>query len=175
MEVPVRKYIMLLIFSGLMMLIHVFLFTKISVDLFKYAHYELEVVIAVLIMIFLSGNIFLWLYKGIEQVSFAEDSMIVVKTNGFLKIKRRFKLEHIEHIVPKKYMNLNESLIDEVLVEKLDKRNALLFWNNMGKIEIKYRGKYFTILNGLEKKNVIPTVNLLKLEVDRRCGKLGIV
>ena len=117
------------------------------------------------IVAFIHLNIFFWFLYGTEILVIGDNQVTLIRANRIINIKKNFTRKNFV-IARKNYRFLEQNepknWIEQRIENIREKQRIILFWLEMGKIDIITKNKDFSIFNGLtvnEIDKVIATIN----------------
>lgn len=170
-EVPIKKYAILIFFNAVAFCSY---FTVFVIELLKIYQlnncFGVEHLFAMIVTLVFFMS-FMWLTFGKEVVLFSGTNVYLIKSNVIFRIRTRYDVNKIKGFYVKEKKYVGKGLMRRKQQEILEKKNALLFWNDMGELYFMYDGKVKTFFNGLSNDRKDIVVSDLNNELKKRLMK----
>lgn len=170
-EISVKTYIPLIIFSFLATFAYLLGFIKFLSQSFSNHSFDIIQILLGVVVIFVSFQVFMWSIHGKEKLQISTDKMLFIRTNGLLTIKNSVNISDVKSVIINPISFPSDSFIDKKRQHIKEMQGVFFFWYNMGKIEFKIKNNNRSFFNGMTDRQATETVLLiserLKINYDR--------
>lgn len=166
--IPISKYYQYIFIFGTATVIFLYfvlwtisqsiIFQKINIKIIMF-------IISFLLMFFLFLTLSLWFLNGKEVLKITHYKIIFIETNGILKFKKEYNISDLNEIKVKELDYNTNSIVERGINRIREKRRALFFWSDMGKIIFDFNNKSFSYFNGISDDETIEIMELIKTKV----------
>ena|SRR6218665_1836718 len=160
-EYPIRAYLPLIIFSFIVTGSLLLSFIVRTIRLFLGYESNIPEIIIAGLMAFLFLQVSLWYFRGRERIEANSNKFIFVRTNGMLTLRKTVEAREIKEITVNPRTFPNDTFLDKNRQWIKEMQGAILFWNNMGRLEFKIGNSSKSFFNGLTEKTARETIQTL--------------
>lgn len=160
-EASVKKIITLIVFLTFISIALSIIIVREFILIFSENNTFTYIIFGPLIFLILFLMYDLWLLLGKEKIILTNSHLIDVKSNAIFSIKRKFDIDKIKNIKIKDEEIGKLSYIESRKKIIRERRRAFPFWYRMGTIEFDYNNRTFTILSGLEEREIRSVIEII--------------